>query len=165
MLSLDAIVTRHTPMIIVHHLHLSQSERIIWLCEELEISYVLRSYDRHPTTGEAPAAYKALHPMGLAPVLTDGDAVLAESGAIVEYVNAKYGNGLLSLTPDHPHFGDYLFWFHFANGTLMPSEQSVVISSLLGMKDGNQVVGLLNERSDRAFALVEQRLRETPHFT
>jgi glutathione S-transferase len=62
--------------------------------------------------------------MGIAPVITDGDLVLAESGAILEYVIAKYGHGRLAVQPDRPNFADYLFWFHFANGTMMPSEMS-----------------------------------------
>ena len=82
-------------MITVHHLGVSQSERVVWLCEELAIPYQLRRYDRDPTTHLAPADYKALHPMGIAPVITDGALVLAESGAILEYVIAKYGNGRL----------------------------------------------------------------------
>jgi hypothetical protein len=69
-------------MITAHHLGISQSERVVWLCEELSIAYALRRYDRDPTTRLAPAEYKALHPMGIAPVITDGDLVLAESGAI-----------------------------------------------------------------------------------
>src|SRR5580658_5933638 len=66
-------------MITVYHLGISQSERIVWLCEELAIPYALRRYDRDPITHLAPADYKALHPMGAAPVITDGDLVLAES--------------------------------------------------------------------------------------
>jgi glutathione S-transferase len=71
-------------MLIVHHLGASQSERIVWLCEELELDYELRRYDRDPLgRGLAPAAYKALHPLGTAPVITDGDVVLPESSGEV----------------------------------------------------------------------------------
>jgi glutathione S-transferase len=69
-------------MLTVHHLGKSQSERIVWLCEELEIAYELRRYARDSVTMLAPADYKALHPIGAAPVITDGDLVLAESGAV-----------------------------------------------------------------------------------
>jgi hypothetical protein len=68
-------------MLTVHHLGISQSERIVWLCEELELDYELKRYDRRPDNRMAPDAYKALHPMGIAPVITDGDLVLGESGA------------------------------------------------------------------------------------
>src|SRR5277367_445471 len=98
-------------MLTVHHLGVSQSERIVWLCEELAIPYTLRRYDRDPTTRMAPADYKAVHPMGIAPVITDGELVLGESGAIVEYVIAKYGNDRLAIGADRPNFADYLFWF------------------------------------------------------
>jgi glutathione S-transferase len=80
-------------MLTVHHLGKSQSERIVWLCEELGIPYELKVYDRDPVTRLAPPEYKALHPIGAAPVITDGDLVLAESGAIIEYIAAKFGNG------------------------------------------------------------------------
>src|SRR5829696_8372473 len=76
------------PMLTVHHLGKSQSERIVWLCEELGIPYELKIYDRDPVTRLAPPEYKALHPLGAAPVITDGDVVLAESGAIIEYIVA-----------------------------------------------------------------------------
>jgi glutathione S-transferase len=147
-------------MITVHHLGRSQSERIVWLCEELEIPYTLRRYDRDPTTHAAPADYKALHPMGMAPVITDGNLVLAESGAILEYVIARYGNGRLAVTADRPNFADYLFWFHFANGTMMPSEMIQLIFRMQGTKEANP----LTERSERAFALIERRLGVVPYL-
>ncbi|MHC2324808.1 glutathione S-transferase [Bradyrhizobium diazoefficiens] len=105
-------------MLTVHHLGKSQSERIVWLCEELEIPYELKRYARDSVTMLAPPDYKALHPIGAAPVITDGDLVLAESGAIVDYIMARYGNGRLVLRPDDPDFAQFLYWFHFANGTL-----------------------------------------------
>ena len=151
-------------MITVHHLGVSQSERVVWLCEELSIPYTLQRYDRDPTTRLAPAAYKALHPMGIAPVITDGALVLAESGAILEYLIAKYGKGRLAVGPNEGNFADYLFWFHFANGTMMPSEMSAVLSSMLALKEGNPIMEMLKVRSERAFALVEKRLGEVAYF-
>jgi hypothetical protein len=71
-------------MLTVHHLSVSQSERIVWLCEELGLQYKLARYARDPKTGLAPPEYKALHPFGTAPVITDGNLVLGESGAIVD---------------------------------------------------------------------------------
>ena len=75
-------------MLIVHYLRRSQSERTVWLCEELGLDYELRCYDRNTTDLLAPPSYKALHPMGVAPVITDDKLVLGESGAIVEYLLA-----------------------------------------------------------------------------
>ena len=91
-------------MLTVHHLGKSQSERIFWLCEELEIPYELKRYARDAKTMLAPPDYKALYPIGTAPVITDGDVVLAESGAVVEYIIAKYGDGRLTLRADDPDF-------------------------------------------------------------
>jgi glutathione S-transferase len=149
-------------MIIVHHLGVSQSERIVWLFEELEIPYELKRYERDPASGLAPAAYKSLHPMGMAPVITDGALVLAESGAIIEYVMARYGEGRLAVSPDQPNFADYLFWFHFANGTMMPSQMTGFIASLANAPEGNVVLEALKNRADLAFELVERRLGEVP---
>src|SRR5580692_6733398 len=149
-------------MLTVHHLGKSQSERIVWLCEELGIPYELKIYDRDPVTRLAPPQYKALHPMGAAPVITDGDLVLAESGAIIEYVIAKYGNGRLSVAPNRSNFADYLYWFHFANGTLMPNEMSGFLPAMLGLKEDNPLMPMLKDRSNRAFAFVESRLGSVP---
>jgi glutathione S-transferase len=151
-------------MITVHHLGVSQSERVVWLCEELGISYALKRYDRDPTTRLAPVEYKALHPMGIAPVITDGDVVLAESGAILEYLMARYNGASLSVGSNQPNFADYLFWFHFANGTLMPSEMGSMIANFLGLKEGNPIIAMLQARSERAFLLVEKRLQEAAYF-
>jgi glutathione S-transferase len=162
--SSNPAATLKSTYLIVHHLQLSQSERIVWLCEELAIPYELRCYERHPRTGEAPAQYKALHPMRLAPVVEHDGRVLAESGAIIEYLLRKYGNGRLEVGGDERNFADYLFWFHFANATLMSSEQTIVVASLLGTDVSNEVVALLNERSERAWSLIEHRLGEADYF-
>lgn len=146
---------------IVHHLGKSQSERIVWLCEELGISYDLRVYDRDPVTRLAPPEYKALHPMGVAPVITDGDLVLAESGAIIEYIVAKHGKGRLTLAPDHPDFAQFLYWFHFANGTLQPATGRSMILSRLKLPDDNPILRAMKGRLDLALGLVEARLAKT----
>ena len=88
-------------MLTVHHLGKSQSERIVWLCEELAIPYQLKCYARDPVTMLAPSEFKALHPAQGAPVITDGALVLAESGAIIEYIIAKHCTGRLALGADH----------------------------------------------------------------
>lgn len=108
-------------MLTVHHLGLSQSDRIPWLCEELGIPYRLVKYDRDPQTRLAPEAYRALHPSGTAPVIEDDEMMLAESGAVIDYIVARYGDGRLTLAPDDPAFATYLFWYHLANGSIMPA--------------------------------------------
>ncbi|TAJ86646.1 glutathione S-transferase family protein [Reyranella sp.] len=149
---------------IVHHLGKSQSERIVWLCEELGIPYDLKVYDRDPVTRLAPPNYKALHPIGTAPVITDGDVVLAESGAIIEYIVAKYGKGRLVLAPDHPDFAQFLFWFHFANGTLQPATGRSMILARLKLPDDNPILRAMKGRLDLALGLVEARLAKVDHL-
>jgi glutathione S-transferase len=151
-------------MLIVHHLGKSQSERIVWLCEELGIPYELKHTARDPVTMLAPADYKALHPIGSAPVITDGDLVLAESGAIVEYITAKYGNGRFALPASHPNFADFLYWFHFANGTLQAHMGRLMILNRLELADDNPILLATRTRVDRAFDLVEERTREAEYL-
>ena len=149
-------------MLTVHHLGKSQSERIVWLCEELGIPYDLKCYARAPLL--APPDYKALHHIGAAPVITDGDLVLAESGAIVAYIVAKYGGGRLVPTADDAGFAPFLFWFHFANGTLQAVMGRCMILNRLKMPDDNPVLVAQRERLDRAFDHVEARLGEADYF-
>lgn len=151
-------------MLTVHHLGISQSDRIVWLCEELEIPYQLVRYARDPDTQLAPQAYRALHPFGTAPVITDGDLVLGESGAIIEYIVAKHGGGRLAVSVNEPEFADYLFWFHFANGSLMPSSMVDLIAQRLGGDTQGGLVAALRARSDRAFAMVESRVASVDYF-
>lgn len=151
-------------MLTVHHLGKSQSERIVWLCEELEIPYELKCYTRDARTMLAPAEYKALHPIGSAPVITDGDLVLAESGAIVDYIAIKYGHGRLRPGPDDPDFAPFLYWFHFANGTLQPGMGRVMMLNRLHLPDDNAVLGMMRARLDRAFASVEARCGEADYL-
>ena len=150
-------------MLTVHHLGVSQSDRIVWLCEELGIPYELKIYDRDPVTRLAPAEYKALHPSETAPVITDGDVTLAESGAIVEYILAKYGDGRLSVPLDSPDYPNYVYWLHYANGSFMPAGMTQLVLGMLGLADQEAVKPLL-ARGDRAYAMTEQRLGEATWF-
>lgn len=151
-------------MLTVHHLGRSQSERIVWLCEELEIPYALQCYARDGLTMLAPPDYKALHPIGAAPVITDGALVLAESGAVVEYLIAKYGKGRLTLSSDHPDFAPFLYWFHFANGTLQAQMGRSMILNRLNLAADNPVLLATRARVDRAFDLVNARLGEAEYL-
>jgi len=151
-------------MITIHHLGISQSERIIWLCEELGLPYDLKIYDRDPVNRLAPPEYRALHPMGIAPVIYDGDLILGESGAIIEYICNKYGGGRLTLAPDNPDYANYLFWFHFANATMMPAEMTGLVARMLGASTDGPMAPFLRERGERAYALFEQRLSEAPYL-
>lgn len=149
-------------MLTVHHLGVSQSERIVWLCEELGIPYELKRYDRVPPgRGLGPPEYKALHELGTAPIITDGDVVMPESAAIMEYIIGKYGQGRLALGPEHPNFADYLFWFHFANGTMMPAAMGIMGSD---PNDQGPVAQWMRARAERPWAMVEKRLGEAAYF-
>ncbi len=105
-------------MITVHHLNNSRSQRILWLLEEIGMDYEIRKYERDETTMRAPKALRDIHPLGKSPVITDGDLVIAESGAIIEYLVDTYAPGLKPQagTPAHR---DYVYWMHFAEGSLM----------------------------------------------
>ena len=151
-------------MLIVHHLGKSQSERIVWLCEELGIPYELKNYARDKVTMLAPADYKALHHIGAAPVITDGDVVLAESGAVVEYIIARYGKGRLTLSADHPDFATFLYWFHFANGTLQANMGRNMILNRLKLAEDNPMLVATKARLDRAFDLVDARAGEAEYL-
>jgi len=151
-------------MLTVHHLGKSQSERIVWLCEELGIPYELKRYTRDSVTMLAPPDYKSLHPIGAAPVITDGSLVLAESGAVVEYVIARYGSGRLTPAPEHPDFASFLYWYHFANGTLQANMGRNMILNRLKLADDNPVLAATRARVDRAFDLVDARCREADYL-
>lgn len=152
-------------MLVVHHLGVSQSERIVWLCEELEIPYRLERYERNPVTRFAPPEYKAIHPFGTSPVITDNGRAIGESSAIIEYIIHRYGNGRLAVTPDHPSYADYLHWYHFANGSFMPAYTIQILMLMMnGTVEQARAVDSLRERIDKAFAMVESRLGEANYF-
>ena len=144
-------------MLTLHHLRASQSDRILWLFEELGLPYELKCYDREPSMA-APPEYKALTPFGTAPTIADGDLVLGESGAIVEYVCHRHAGGRLILGPDHPDYVNYLYWFHFGNGSLVPA---MMVEHVLNAA-GAAPMG--PSRTDRALSVIDARLAEAPYF-
>lgn len=106
-------------MIIVHHLNNSRSQRILWLLEELELSYRIKRYERDASTMLAPPELRQVHPLGKSPVITDQGTVLAESGAIIEYLVERHGNGRLAPARDSAAYLQYRYWLHFAEGSMM----------------------------------------------
>jgi glutathione S-transferase len=106
-------------MITVHHLNNSRSQRIIWLLEELGLDYEVKRYERQPTQ-LAPESLKSVHPLGKSPVITDDGKVIAESGAIVDYLIETYGNGRLMPPAGSPECLRYSYWTHYAEGSAMP---------------------------------------------
>ena len=107
-------------MLTVHHLNNSRSQRVLWLLEELGLDYEVRRYQRDPTTMLAPAELQAVHPLGKSPVLCDGDTVVAETGAIVEYLLERHGGGRMLPAPGTADALRYRYWLHFAEGSAMP---------------------------------------------
>ena len=107
-------------MIIVHHLNNSRSQRVLWLLEELGLPYDVKRYERDPKTMLAPASLRAVHPLGKSPVIEDAGQVLAESGAIVEYLAEKYGEGRLLPPAGSPERLRHRYWMHYAEGSAMP---------------------------------------------
>src|SRR6185437_396722 len=151
-------------MLTIHHLGRSQSERVIWLCEELGLDYKLQRYQRDAHTLLAPPELKALHPLGAAPLIEDDGVWLAESGAIVEYVLGKYGHGRLAFGPQAPEYAAYLYWLHFANGTLQPAMGRNMIVSRLDLPADNAMLVAMRGRLARALRLLDARLAQAPYL-
>jgi glutathione S-transferase len=151
-------------MITIHHLGISQSDRIVWLMEELGLPYELKWYDR----GEdflAPPEYRALHPAGTAPIITDGDLVMAESTAIVEYISQRYGAGRLSVPVSDPDYPHYLFWMQF-NSILLSAVFVRYVSSSMDVESGAEnIVKTSNlRREEGLYRALEQRLGESEYL-
>jgi glutathione S-transferase len=153
-------------MITVHHLHDSRSERIIWLMEELGLPYKLDFHYRVAVGGGrlAPEAMKLIHPFGTAPIITDGRVTIAESGAIVEYVINKYGNGRLGVGPQAANYGEYLFWLHFAEGTLMSQILREFLLDRISADQNSFPAKRLRERTGMYMDYIEARLAAAPYF-
>ncbi|OOF95534.1 hypothetical protein ASPCADRAFT_131005 [Aspergillus carbonarius ITEM 5010] len=148
-------------MLIIHHLQRSQSERIIWLCEELQLPYELKIYQRSPLL--APPELQALHPSQTAPIIQDGPITLAESGAIFEYILTKHNpSHKLTLSPDHPSYPEYLYFLHFANGTFQPAilRYGLVTRVGLHLQEENFSAQLALRSFSRALKILDERLRE-----
>jgi glutathione S-transferase len=109
----------NSAVLTVHHLNNSRSQRILWLLEELEAPYRIEKYRRLSPIPLAPPDLKKVHPLGKSPVITDGKYTIAESGAIVEYILARYGGGRLRPNPDSDDYVRYLEWMHYAEGSAM----------------------------------------------
>ncbi len=150
-------------MITIYHLGVSQSDRIVWLMEELGLPYKLEWYDR----GEdilATEEYRALHPAGTAPVIKDGDLVLAESMAIAEYISHRYGDGKLSVAPDASNYTDYLYWLQFnANALMVFFVKAVVGEKEAEMQDNPVVISSLR-REEAHYQYLNQRLGESDYL-
>jgi glutathione S-transferase len=149
-------------MLIIHHLGISQSDRIVWLMEELGLPYEMRWYNRGGD-GLMPAEYVKLHPASTAPVVEDDGRVLSESAAILEYVCHKHGGGRLTVGPSQPNYFDYLYWMHFNNNV-----QGLFFARLASQgrtdPDAARVKGFIDRREGGYFRHLEQRLGAVPYL-
>jgi len=154
-------------MIVVHHLNESRSQRILWLLEELQAPYEVAFYRRDTRTNLAPATLREIHPLGKSPVITEGGRVIAESGAIIDYIIRRHGEGRMQPDPATELYDDYVQWLHYAEGSaVLP----LVIRSLtsrvgkilapLGRQAESEValhLGFINERLEgRHFLLGDE---------
>ena len=163
-------------MLTLHHLENSQSIRVLWLLEELGAEYEFKMYDRDPVSQLAPAEYKAISPLGTAPVITDGDLVMSETSAIMDYIMDKFGDGGLRPAIGTQERTKYLYWFHVAQGSLQPILTNIYVFSAMVARSPffiRPVVKLisntLNEvmiipRRDALYAEIEKALGESTWF-
>lgn len=150
-------------MITIHHLGVSQSDRVVWLMEELNLPYQLKWYNRQEN-GSAPEEYLALHPAATAPVIQDGDLVLAESGAIVEYICHRYGGGKLTVGPDQPNYAEYLYWMYFNNNVQGLFFAKLALGTQAPGPEAERIGAVLKRREDRYYHYLDQRLGVSPYL-
>src|SRR3979490_352532 len=156
-------------MLIVHHLNNSRSQRVLWLLEELGVSYEIVRYQRQPDM-RAPAELRAIHPLGKSPVVTDDGNTIAESGAIAEYIVDTYGEGRLIPPLKTPERMRYTYWLHYAEGsamlplllkllfTLMPKRAPALLRPLVRKVSNQAVTTLVNPQLKQHMAFWEDEL-------
>lgn len=152
-------------MLTVHHLQRSQSERVVWLCEELGIPYELHVHPRNPHTGLAPLIFKQLHSAGTAPVITDGPSVIiAESGACIEYICRVHGGDRLLVQPGAPHYPEFLQMFHWTNATLQAATSRVMWLNFAFGPEAvaeNTLAQMVKGRVEGMLTFLDERLNKT----
>ena len=152
-------------MVTVYHLNESRSVRVLWLLEELDAPYEIVRFQRDHTR-RAPPELAKVHPLGKAPVIQDGDLVLAESGAIVEYLVERHGGGRLAPRPETAAWGLYLQWLHFAEGSAMLPlllELFTNMGLIPGGKDSG-LMGFVRLELGKQLDYIERELGEKEHL-
>ena len=143
-------------MIIVHHLENSGSQRVLWLLEELGFDYEVRRYERDPKTMLAPPELRKVHPLGKAPVIDDNGCIVAETGAIVEYLVAK-ADGKLGAGGNRDAFLRYRHFLHYAEGSMMPPLLALLVVNRLGVL-GKPAKGTIQKMLDTHLDWLEAEL-------
>jgi glutathione S-transferase len=149
--------------VVIHHMENSRSKRIVWLMEEIGAPYELRRYRRGPDL-LAQADYRALHPFAHAPIVTDGDLVMIESGAIVEYILAHYGPGRLAPAPGCIEHARYLQWLHFAEGSAMANLTAEWIASKIAATATVPVLRVFAARNEEMMRYLDAELAQRPYL-
>jgi glutathione S-transferase len=150
-------------MITIHHLAISQSERIVWLMEELGLPYRLKWYARKANKA-APDEYLALHPTAMAPVIEDGDKVLTESAVIAEYICYRYAGGKLTVSPAQPNYYDYLYWMHFNNNAMGLRFTKSVLAAGASGPVADTMREVVFRREEQYYRYLDARLGEVPYL-
>jgi len=150
-------------MLVVHHLNNSRSQRVLWLLEELGLDYKLVHHQRNPETNLAPESLEAIHPLGKAPLVEDGDRQLVESGAILDYIVRRYGDGRLAPDPESPEYVDYLELMHYAEGSAMLPLMLRLYVGRLG-DAGQPLHPRIQSEIERHIGYLEKRLDGRDYF-
>jgi glutathione S-transferase len=150
-------------MIIVHHLEMSRSQRIVWLLEELGLPYEVKRYQRSPQM-LAPPELKQVHPLGKSPVIERDGKVYAESGAIIEYLAETEGGGVLNVPPGDPARADYLYWLHFAEGSAMLPLLLKIYFNLIGDAAAPLIATRAEPEIDNHLSFADQALGANDYF-
>src|SRR6476620_4898358 len=162
-------------MLTVHHLNNSRSQRVLWLLEELGLAYEIVRYQRQPDM-RAPKELRAIHPLGKSPVITDNGNVIAESGAIIDYLVSTYGNGRLVPPPNTPDRLRYTYWLHYAECsamqplllnllfTLMPKRAPALLRPLVRKVSNTALTTLVNPQLKQHMDYWEGELGKSEWF-
>lgn len=146
-------------MLTLHFAPNSRAGRIMWLLEELELPYELNKMAFHPKDLKSDE-HRARHPLGRIPVLEDGDVSIYESGAIVEYILEHHKNGGLKPAVADAMYPEYLQWFHYCEGMVMPPINTIVVHTLLLPEDRRDatVLGQAQRLLTKAMGPIEDAL-------
>jgi len=150
-------------MITIYHLDTSRSERIVWLMEELGLEYKLELFQRNDN-GSAPDALREIHALGKAPVIRDGNTVLAESGAIVDYIVHRYAGDRLAVAPAAQEYARYIYWFHFAEGSLMSLLILALVIGRVPEANASPVRTRVLERTKQTLGFIDSELSQATYF-
>lgn len=150
-------------MITIHHLNNSRSQRILWLLEELKVNYNIKHYQRDTTTNRAPEELKAIHPLGKSPVIEDGQLIIAETGAIIEYLLSKYDKNKFLPKKTDRSYNSYIHFLHFAEGSAMLPLLLSLFTGFLG-EAGKPLQPMISSEIKKVLDYCEQQLTKYEYF-